>query len=53
MTSMDDAHCLFSRIKDQGRVALRRDKTSRSWMCFAHLAAIMINMRLTKCSHAF
>jgi flagellar biosynthesis repressor protein FlbT len=33
------------------RIALRRDKTRRSWMGFAHLAVIMINLRLTDFSH--
>jgi transposase len=42
---------LFSRLKDWGRIALRRDKTSRSWMGFAHLAATMINVRVAKYSH--
>ncbi len=42
---------LFSRLKDSARIALRRDKTRRSWMSFAHLAAIMINLRIAKCSH--
>ena len=30
---------LFSKLKDWGRIALRRDKTRRSWMGFAHLIA--------------
>ena len=30
---------LFSRLKDFARITLRRDKTRRSWMGFAHLAA--------------
>jgi transposase len=42
---------MFSRLKDCARVALRRDKTRRSWMGFVHLAAAMINLRLTKFSH--
>jgi transposase len=42
---------VFSRLKDQARIALRRDKTRRSWMGFAHLAATMINLRLEKFSH--
>ena len=42
---------LFARLKDQAKIALRRDKTRRSWMGFAHLAATMINLRLAKFSH--
>lgn len=42
---------LFSRIKDWTRIALRRDKTRRSWMGFAHLAATMINLRIAEFSH--
>jgi transposase len=42
---------IFSRLKDDVRVALRRDKTRRSWMGFVHLAAIMINLRLADFSH--
>ena len=42
---------LFARLKDQARIALRRDKTRRSWMGFVHLAAILINLRLAKFSH--
>ena len=42
---------LFARMKDQGRIALRRDKTRQSWMGFAHLAATMINLRLAEFSH--
>ena len=42
---------LFSRMKDWARIALRRDKTRRSWMGFAHLAAAMTNLRLAKFSH--
>ena len=42
---------LFSRLKDQARIALRRDKTRRSWMGFAHLAATVINLRLANFSH--
>ena len=42
---------MFSRLKDQARIALRRDKTRRSWMGFAYLAATMINLRLTQFSH--
>jgi len=42
---------VFSRLKDQARIALRRDKTRRSWVGFAYLAAVMINLRLEKFSH--
>ena len=42
---------LFSRMKDQGHIALRRDKTRQSWMGFARLAATMINLRLAQFSH--
>jgi hypothetical protein len=42
---------LFSRLKDWARIALRRDKTRRSWMGFAHLAASMINLRFAEFSH--
>jgi transposase len=42
---------LFSRLKDQARIALRRDKTRRSWMGFAYLAATIINLRLAEFSH--
>jgi transposase len=42
---------VFARLKDQARIALRRDKTRRSWMGFAYLAAAMINMRLAQFSH--
>ena len=42
---------LFSRMKDWARIALRRDKTRQSWMGFAHLAAIMINLRTAKSGH--
>lgn len=42
---------LFCRLKDCSRIALRRDKTRRSWMSFAHLTAIMINSRLAESSH--
>jgi len=34
-----------------GRVALRRHKTRRSWMGFAHLAATLINLRIDEFSH--
>ena len=39
---------VFSRLKDFARLALRRDKTSRSFMGFAHFAAALLNIRL-KC----
>ena len=42
---------VFSRFKDFGRIALRRDKTRRSWLGFIHLAAAIINIRLAKFSH--
>jgi transposase len=42
---------VFSRLKDQARIALRRDKTRRSWMGFTYLAATMINLRLEKFGH--
>ena len=42
---------LFSKLKDWGRIALRRDKTRRSWMGFAHLAAAVINLHVAKFSH--
>ena len=42
---------LFSKLKDRGRIALRRDKTRRSWMGFAHLAAAVINPRVAEFSH--
>ena len=42
---------LFSRLKDFARIALRRDKTRRSWMGFAHLAATMINLRIAESGH--
>jgi transposase len=42
---------LFSRLKDFARIALRRDKTRRSWMGFAHLAATMINQRIAGSGH--
>ena len=42
---------LFSRLKDWVRIALRRDKTRRSWMGFAYLAATMINLRIAEFSH--
>ncbi len=41
----------FSLLKDCVRIALRRDKTRRSWMGFAHLATIMINLRIAVVSH--
>jgi transposase len=42
---------LFARMKDWVRIAFRRDKTCRSWMGFAHLAATMINLRTAAFSH--
>ncbi len=42
---------LFSWLKDFARIALRRDKTRRSWMGFAHLAATMINLRIAEAGH--
>lgn len=42
---------LFSRLKDWGRIALRRGKTWRSWMGFAHLIASVINFRVAGSSH--
>ena len=42
---------LFSRMKDWGRIALRRDKTRRSWIGFAHVAATISNLRRNQCSH--
>jgi transposase len=42
---------VFSRLKDFGRIALRRDKTRRSWLGFIHLASAVINLRLAKFSH--
>jgi transposase len=42
---------LFSRLKDWARIALRRDKTRRSWIGFAHLAATMINLHIAEFSH--
>ena len=42
---------LFSKLKDWGRIALRRDKTRRSWMGFAHLIASVINLRIAEFSH--
>ena len=41
----------FSRLKDWGRIALRRDKTRQSWIGFAHLAATLINLRINEFSH--
>ncbi len=41
----------FSKVKDWGRIALRRDKTRQSWMSFAHLAATLIDLRVTEFSH--
>jgi hypothetical protein len=42
---------LFSRLKEAARIALRRDKTRRSWMGFVYLAAAIINLRLSRFSH--
>ena len=42
---------MFSRLKDYARIALRRDKTRRSWMGFVYLAATMINLRIAEFSH--
>jgi transposase len=42
---------LFSSLKDWARIALRRDKTRRSWMGFAHLAATMINLHIADSGH--
>ena len=42
---------LFSSLKDWGRLACRRDKTRRSWMGFAHLAATIINLRIAISGH--
>jgi transposase len=42
---------LFSRLKDWTRIALRRDKTRRSWMGFANLVATMTNLRIAEFSH--
>lgn len=41
----------FCRLKDYARLALRRDKTHRSFLGFAHLAATVINLRLENFSH--
>ena len=41
----------FSSLKDWARIALRRDKTRRSWMGFAHLAASILNLRVAKSGH--
>jgi hypothetical protein len=42
---------VFSRLKDHARIALLRDKTRRSWMSFAHLAAATTNLRIAGFSH--
>ena len=42
---------LFSKLKDWGLIALRRNKTRRSWMSFAHLAAAVLNLRIAEFSH--
>jgi hypothetical protein len=41
----------LANLKDRARIALRRDKTRRSWMGFAHLAATMLNLRIGKSGH--
>jgi transposase len=41
----------FSSLRDWARIALRRDKTCRSRMGFAHLAAAILNLRLAKAGH--
>jgi transposase len=41
----------FSSLKDWARIALRRDKTRRSWMGFAHLAATILNLRSAQSGH--
>jgi hypothetical protein len=33
------------------RIALRRDKTRRSWMGFTHLAATILNLRIAEFGH--
>jgi transposase len=42
---------LFSRLKDWVRIALRRDRSRRSWMGFAHLAATILSLRTAEFSH--
>ena len=42
---------LSSRRKGAARIALRRDKTRRRWIGFAHMAAAMVNLRLAEFSH--
>jgi hypothetical protein len=42
---------LFARLKDWARIALRRDKTRRSWIGFAHLAATITNPRSAEAGH--
>ena len=42
---------LFSKLKDWVRIALRRDKTRRSWMGFVHLVATVVNLRIAEFSH--
>ena len=37
---------LFCRIKDYGRIVLRKDKTSRSYAAFASLAFALVNIQL-------
>jgi transposase len=41
---------LFASLKDWARIALRHDKSRRSWMGFAHLATTMINLRIAEAS---
>ncbi len=41
----------FCRLKDNARLPLRQDKTRRSFISFAHLAAILINLRSKNFSH--
>jgi hypothetical protein len=33
------------------RIALRRNKSRRNWMGFAHLAAAILNLRIAEFSH--
>ena len=37
---------LFCRIKDYGRIALRKCKTARSYAGFVSLAFVLVNLRL-------
>jgi hypothetical protein len=41
----------ISRLEDWACIQLRRDRTLRSWMGYAHVAATMINLRTAKFSH--